>query len=195
MAIKIDKSVTLGVRNWSAIGQQAIKLIRFDAGQGVFQQDKGIQHKKDYSTDYARLKERRFTYATKKRFKMNEGGMEYAGMGKERVRISDGKKGQRMAAYKGIAIASTNTSFVDMTVTGQTLRGLKIRAVDENSVTLGYEPKDAMKILGNARPPYNRVLVGLNDKNHNKIANLIFDIISERLIRDLGGDEIISLDI
>jgi hypothetical protein len=184
MAIKIDKSITLGVRQWAAIGQLAVRLIRADASKGVFQTDE--PHKNTYSFLYALMKWKGFYFPAEKIKGQSRKDFVNAMMSK-------GKK-IRPEQYKGLAL-NTNVSFVDMNLTGQTLRGLKIRAIDETSVTIGYETKDADKIIGNARPHLNRVLVGLNDKNHNLITDLIFDIISDRLIQNLGGDEIISLDI
>ena len=191
--LNFDRLVKFNEAFWKKLGSAVITWIRTDAGQGVFQTDE--PHKKTYNTDYARLKERRFKAVTKRRYKNVDGGMEYAGQGVERVRIKDGRKGQRLGQYQGVSIVSTNTSFVDMTVSGQTLRGLHIADSTPKSVTLSYQPRDLWKIVGNQRPGLNRRLVGLRAKNFNKLKDMFMQDISNKIIKDIVGRTTINIKI
>ena len=109
------------------------------------------------------------------------------------------KKGKakrtRMEAYKGVSITSTNTSFVDMTLTGQTLRGLKVRVVTENGTTLAFELRDADKIIGNQRPHLNRRLVGLNKKNQTTVRDMVIDEMNRQVKKQLPGKQTINFNI
>ena len=91
--------------------------------------------------------------------------------------------GQKLKAYKGVAIVSNNTAFVDMTLTGKTLRGLKPKEAKDFSVILAFNPEDTQKVLGNRDNGYN--LVGLNDKNIRIVKNEIVKKFEQNIKRDL----------
>jgi len=188
--INFDRIVRFTQRFWIKVGSELVKRIRADAGQGKFQTDEPV--KTTYSLGYARLKERRFKHTTKRRYAVNQGGMEY---GKKDVfRKKNGRKGERYEAYKGVSIASTNTSFVDMTVTGQTLRGLHVKESSNKNVLLSYQEKDAMKIIGNQERGLNRRLVGLNRKNQKVVEEMIIDAIQEAIIKEVVGKTTININ-
>lgn len=189
--LDLDQAIIIPKAFWTSLGTWIANTIRAEAQQGIFQTDE--PYKKDYNVDYARLKERRFTYKTKNRYVINEGGMEYAGQGKERVKIKNGRKGQRLKQFEGVSISSTNTSFVDMTATGQTLRSLKILEVTNNGVTLTFNPRDIWKIIGNQKPGLNRRLVGLRRKNREKVRDMIVEKIQDQLIKKIVGKTTINI--
>jgi len=89
---------------WVKVGSWAVNQIRSDAQQGIFQTDEPV--KTTYSKQYAELKANR----------MQTQGKDVKGKSKP----------EKVKSLKGVSIVSSNTSFVDMTLTGQTLRGLKI---------------------------------------------------------------------
>ena len=189
--INFDRIVRFTQRFWIKVGSELVKRIRADAGQGKFQTDEPV--KTTYSLGYARLKERRFKHATKRRYIVEQGdGMSYTQ--KSMLRKRDGRKGERYSAYKGVSIASTNTSFVDMTVTGQTLRGLHVKESSNKNVLLSYQAKDAMKIIGNQERGLNRRLVGLNRKNQKVVEEMIIDAIQEAIIKEVVGKTTININ-
>jgi len=188
--INFDRIVRFSQRFWIKVGSELVKRIRADAGQGKFQTDE--PHKATYSPGYARLKERRFKHATKRRYAVNQGGMEYGQ--KEVFRKKNGRKGERYSAYKGVSIVSTNTSFVDMTVTGQTLRGLHVKESSNKNVLLSYQTKDAAKIIGNQERGLNRRLVGLNRKNQKVVEEMIISAIQEAVVKEIVGKTTININ-
>jgi len=154
----------LGQNFWKMIGTEAINRTRKDAGQGIFQTDE--PWKKTYSIEYAERKERGFREPVQTKTKT----------GKVKTKMV------REEAYKGVSIVSRNTSFVDMTVTGQTLRGMKVAGLMPNGVTITFELKDAEKIVGNQRPGLNRRLVGLNKKNKDELGKMIRTAIDKNIL-------------
>ena len=174
IVLNLDKAVKFSKPFWSKVGQWIVNKIRADAGQGVFQTDD--PWKKTYSPEYAELKENKMSQITG-----------YTKKGKA--------KRTRLEPYKGVSITSTNTSFVDMTLTGQTLRGLKVRVVTENGTTLAFELRDADKIIGNQRPHLNRRLVGLNKKNRTKVRDMVIDEMKRQVKKQLLGKQTINFNI
>lgn len=166
---RIDEAIKFPVAFWKSVGSWIVNKIRADAGQGVFQTDQ--PHKKTYSTAYARLKERGF----------------------RKLPTGKKKQGDRIASYQGVSVASTNTSFVDMTATGQTLRGLHVKDSTVSSVTLSFRPEDVKKIVGNQRPGLNRRLVGLNRKNQEHVHKLVKAEIARQLKKSIAGKTTINI--
>ena len=175
---RIDEAIKFPVAFWKSVGSWIVNKIRADAGQGVFQTDQ--PHKKTYSKDYADIKENRMKKAV---------GTIQSGKNKGKV------KREKMEQYKGVSIASTNTSFVDMTLTGQTLRGLHVKDSTVSSVTLSFRPEDVKKIVGNQRPGLNRRLVGLNRKNQEHVHKLVKAEIARQLKKSIAGKTTININL
>lgn len=192
--INFDRLVKFSTSFWIKVGSFVVRRIREDAGRGVFQTDEPV--KKTYSKDYAELKERRFRAKTKNRYKNLYGG-ESGKKILERVKIANGRKGERLEQYKGVSIVSTNTSFVDMTATGQTLRGLHVveGSVTEKGVSVAFHPRDIDKIVGNQKPGLNRRLVGLNKRNVTKIQEMIITDIQDKVAKEIVGRTTINIKI
>jgi len=186
--INFDGILKFNKSFWVKVGSWAVNQIRSDAQQGIFQTDEPV--KKTYSTEYAQLKERRFTHNTKRRYVVNEGGMEYGS--KDVFRKKDGRKGERYEQFKGVSIVSTNTSFVDMTVTGQTLRGLKITETTPNGVQVSFNIRDLWKIVGNQKPGLNRRLVGLNNKNMKRLQELFINEVATQVAKNFVGKTVLN---
>lgn len=91
---------------------------------------------------------------------------------KYKSRTMRGSSGRRVSQY-ATAIESTNTAYVDMTLTGKLKRGLRIKEPTENGIWIGFEPKDTGKILGNEKR--GRLLRGLNTKNKKIVKQAIVD--------------------
>lgn len=151
MAIKIniDKIFTQMSKHWKRIGGLAIKWIREDARSGKFQNN-GSGYR--YSKQYAKYKEN------------------------DMRRFTDGK---RLKSHYASSISSHQTNYVDMILTGQTLRGLKVRSVENDGVTLGYEPADTKKIIGNRARGYD--IVGLSQENIAKVKEELSKGLSDEL--------------
>lgn len=132
--INLSKILKLTPSWWKQLGGFIVKWIREDFAQGLFQNNK--QHLAYRSKQYIK-------------YKLND-----------MRRFTDGK---RLKSHYGDPIASRQTTYVDMTLTGKLKKGLRPRSSTSNSVTMGYDPADAPKILGNKK--YGRDVVGLNDKN------------------------------
>lgn len=144
--IKLTKSF------WNKTGQLAAQWIRADAEKGKFQTPTGKSIKDFYNKAYAKYKANRMERFTT---------------------TKNGKKGQKINAYYGRSTTGTQTSKVDMRVTGDLLDSLKVKDSNNTSVKVGFEgTKDNIGKLRGALE-YQRLLVGLNDDNINKVKGLI----------------------
>lgn len=65
------------------------------------------------------------------------------------------RKGKRKAAPRGSSQASTETNFVDLTLTGKMLDELKTTKFDKNSATIGLSGFNAEKARHNAKRGYD----------------------------------------
>mgnify|MGYP003112305529 FL=1 len=125
-------------------GEKAKSLIIEDADNGIFQNN---QKKLSYSEPYATLK---------------QGSMRRSGRG-----LKKKGKGTRFKAFKGKSL-NTETAFVNMRLTGQTLRRIAVKTI-----------KDGFKLVfanggiveGNANRGY--VLDDLRDENYLKIEKML----------------------
>jgi hypothetical protein len=167
-------------QEWNEVGTYANSLIQNDMAEGIFQTPGGSSNKPTYNPQYAKYKANEMRRFGRTKIKTNS-GIEYKG----RVKAGTNKKtgattGQRLKGYYGQPIESTNTSFVDMTVTGRLKKSLRVRSRTSNSVTSGYDPENSMKILGN-QEKYGRIIVGLNDKNIELVKNRILMILKRKL--------------
>lgn len=160
MAVKIniDKVFEQMSKRWKRIGTLAAQWIGEDARKGIFQNNTSGYK---YSEQYAKYKANNMR------------------------RFTDNK---RLKNYYATSISSTDTSKVNMTLTGQTLKGLKVRTIENNGVTLGYEPADAKKIIGNRVHGYD--IVGLNSANIDKVKDELVKGFSEEF-KKLMKDKIV----
>lgn len=159
MAIKINSGdiIKLTPRFWKNLGDKKIKTaVQRDMENGLMQNGKSsIPYK---STQY-------------KKYKSND-----------MRRFTDGG---RLKSMYGLPIESNETDYVNMTLTGHTKRGLKVKSANKKGVEMAFDPADAKKILGNEGRGYD--IVGLNEKNIDMARNEIlreFDR-NERRQRDV----------
>lgn len=166
---KYEKVIELTPAFWrKKVGGQVPGWIRDDAKKGIMQNNrKGLSYKSRSYVEYKRRGMRRKTdnkmlgspraIKTKRR----------KGMTKIKpVRLKTGKQGMA-----GTTIMSRQTAYVDMTLTGQTLFGLRPIAASKKGVTMAYAAKDAGKVAGNMLRGYS--IVGLNKQNIAKVKRLI----------------------
>ena len=169
--INFDGILNFNKSFWVKVGSWAVNQIRSDAQQGIFQTDEPV--KTTYSKQYAELKANRMQTQGKN---------------------AKGKtKPEKVSSLKGVSIVSTNTTFVDMTLTGQTLRGLKITETTPNGVQVAFNIRDLWKIVGNQKPGLNRRLVGLNKKNMNKLAEMTDNEIRQMIGKNWTGKTTINI--
>ncbi|MBW7889567.1 MAG: hypothetical protein LC115_08185 [Bacteroidia bacterium] len=158
-------------RFWIKLGQWIINTVRRETQQGIMQTDE--PWKATYSQKYKELKANNFRVPGKT------------------------KKGKptmvRMAQYRGVSIASTNTAYVDMTATGQTLRGFQIVETTENSVVLSYAAADIWKIIGNQKPGLNRRIVGLRAANRDAVTDMFVEMVTDETIKKIVGKKEIRI--
>ena len=158
---------------WVKVGSWAVNQIRSDAQQGIFQTDEPV--KTTYSKQYAELKANR----------MQTQGKDVKGKSKP----------EKVKSLKGVSIVSSNTSFVDMTLTGQTLRGLKITETTPNGVQVSFNIRDLWKIVGNQKPGLNRRIVGLNKKNREALIKIEDNQVSQAIKKDFVGKTTININL
>lgn len=85
-------------------------------------------------------------------------------------RFTDGKK---LKAYSGRSVRSNNTKSVNMYLTGQTIDGFSYKGSNNHSMTVGYQDKDADKIIGNEA--LGRFITTLSEENQTKTLKVIED--------------------
>jgi len=173
--INFDGIIKFNKSFWVKVGSWAVNQIRADAQQGIFQTDEPV--KKTYSLDYAELKEQRM---------QKKVGTIKSGKNKGKTKF------EKIKQYKGVSIVSTNTSFVDMTLTGQTLRGLKITETMPNGVQVSFNIRDLWKIVGNQKPGLNRRLVGLNKKNMKRLQELFINEVATQVAKNFVGKTVLN---
>lgn len=155
---------------WVKVGSWVVNQIRSDAQQGIFQTDEAV--KTTYSKQYAELKANR----------MQTQGKDAKGKSKP----------EKVKSLKGVSIVSTNTSFVDMTLTGQTLRGLKVTETMPDGVQVAFNIRDLWKIVGNQKPGLNRRLVGLNNKNMKRLQELFINEVATQVAKNFVGKTVLN---
>jgi hypothetical protein len=189
MSKSLSNITNLGTSFWKRLGQQAVQWIREDAKKGIMQTKDGNSNKPNYSPEYAKYKAndmRRSTVgkATGRGYTFDKAGdIKYkdlyfankkAKTAIQRKADSTHGSGQRLKAYKGVSISNRDVSKVNMELTGQMFRGLRVVGVDNNGVDCAYQStkENIGKIVGNQQK-YNRRVVGLNDKNIEKARQLL----------------------
>jgi len=158
---------------WVLIGEWVSNTIRADARKGIYQTDEPV--KTTYSPQYAKLKAN--------------------GMQEQTTNAKGKTKSEKVKSLKGVSIVSRNTSFVDMTLTGDTLNSLEISAILPNGVQVAYKPRNIWKIVGNQRPGLNRRIVGLNKKNREALIKIVENQVSQAIKKDFVGKTTININL
>ena len=153
MNLNIAKITKFTQSFWKQLGVFVAKWIRADAEKGIFQNDK--------RNDYYRSK-------GYKAYKLRD------------MRTADGK---RLKSYFGKRISSNETSFVNMTLTGDLLRYLAPKTATDDSVSVAFRMQDYWKVKGNER--FGRLLLGLREENKQKVAKMIGAEIAENIKKNL----------
>lgn len=141
-------------------------MIWADAKRGVYQTPDGNQNKPTYNKTYAKYKAnymQRFTSS------------------------ASGKKGQKIKSYYSTSVSNNDTNVVNMSLTERTFKYFiqnGVKFFDSISVTLGYNPVDSKKIIGNAEK-YNRQIVGLNNENKAWVKKQILEQFNENIRKEL----------
>lgn len=177
---------------WLKIGGLIPNWVYEDAKRGKMQNNgQGYHYKSETYKRYKANGMKRFTKGDAKLssikgkkdlfFKNPKAGLDKKGIG----------TGDRLKSYKGVSIESTNTSFVDMILTGRTIKSLKPKSSDETGVVMAFGQDKAGVILGNAKRNYN--IVGLNNNNRKKIRNIILAQLDNNLKKEIGKTIIINI--
>ncbi|OGU83148.1 MAG: hypothetical protein A2W11_13105 [Ignavibacteria bacterium RBG_16_35_7] len=175
----------LKTSDWSRMLKLCIQWIQADFKVGKMQDGKSnLQYLSEQYKKYKASGMRRLTKSGKA--KAFDPSGDYRGnrlYGKRKATA----KGRRVSGFYAKSIESTNTAFVDMTLTGNLKKGLHVKAVTEQGGTIGYEPSDAKKLEGNRR--YGREVVGLNEENQEKLKKEIIEIFQKNaqtiLVKDV----------
>jgi hypothetical protein len=185
---------------WLDIGNYMVQLIRKDFAEGKFQNDlSGLQYNSKQYKKYKSLGMKRLTlgegklysskvgeaggsayYRTGRLFTHNKSALRYKKGGGQSLKTKTYSKGQRLAEYAGQSIESTTTTFVDMTLTGETKKGLHVDKAEYNGVWLAYRPADTQKILNNAQK-YGRQVFGLSTENKKLCEELLINRLNKHL--------------
>jgi len=176
-----DKINILTPQDWRKIGTFANKLIQNDFGEGKFQNNKSnLQY---LSQQYKKQKANGMRRVTKGGvLKDFDPSHDYPGKrlyGKKK-RVAEGK-GQRLRGFFGQPIESTNTAFVDMTLTGRLKKSLIVKENLPNGIRSGYSTSDDNpgKIEGNRK--YGREVLGLSDENQEKVKDYMIGLMKNHV--------------
>ena len=155
--MKLGDVLKIQPNDWMRLGELIAKWVRKDMEKGVMQNDTQGHR---YSRQYARYK------------------------ANEMRRFTDGK---RLKQYYASPIESTQTSYVDMTLTGRLKRSLQPLRALSNGVRMAFGSENTGKILGGQK--LGRDVVGLNENNQKKTLEWIASQIDEK-IEDWEKEEI-----
>lgn len=191
-----NKIVRFTPQFWLKLGGLVPKWVKDDALKGIMQNNGHDYHYR--SKEYMKYKAnnmRRFTKGEGKTFSDKEGFF----FGKtffDNKKAKTGKKtgfttGDRLKAYKGISIESTDVSKVNMTLTGRTINSLHPKTSDDVSVTMAFAPAYGGIVLGNKQRGYD--ITGLNNENLKKVRNLILQQLDNNAKKELGKKIVINI--
>ena len=181
--IGLTKIIELKTSDWKRLLQLCVQWIRADMKLGIMQDGKtnlqylSQQYKRYKANQMKQLKYGRSLYSPEANKLMRS-----SKVSKKALK----GKGDRLWAYHGKAIESTNTAYVDMTLTGDLKKGLKVKSVNVSGGMIGYEPEDTKKLQGNRR--YGREIVGLNEANKDKLKDEIVEIFQKNALTILSKD-------
>lgn len=176
-----DKINILTPQDWRKIGTFANKLIQNDFAEGKFQNNKSnLQY---LSQQYKKQKANGMRRVTRGGvLKDFDPSHDYPGKrlyGKKK-RVAEGK-GKRLSGFYGQPIESTNTAFVDMTLSGRLKKSLHVKENLPNGIRSGYNLTDNNpgKIEGNRK--YGREVLGLSDENQEKVKDYMIGLMKNHV--------------
>ena len=169
MKLNLEKIPVLGSKFWRELGGKIPFWVKDDALKGIMQDNTSGHFYK--SLQYVK-------------YKANE--MRKFGRGKEKKGA-----GERLSGYKAVPIESTQVNPVNMTLSGQTINGLRPISSDDTSVTMSFSLTDAGKVIGNQARGYD--VVGLNDKNIELAKSLIIRELKKRQLEFIPKNIIITV--
>lgn len=191
-----NKIVRFTPQFWLKLGGLVPKWVKDDALKGLMQNNGHDYHYR--SKEYMRYKAnnmRRFTKGEGKTFSDKEGfffGKTFFNNKKAKTSKKTGfTTGDRLKAYKGISIESTDISKVNMTLTGRTINSLHPKTSDDVSVTMAFSPAYGGIVLGNKQRGYD--VTGLNNENLKKVRNLILQQLDNNAKKELGKKIVINI--
>ena len=181
-----DKINILTPQDWRDIGTFANKLIQNDFGEGKFQNNRSnLQYLSQQYKKYKANNMRRLTKGGELKYfdpSQDYRGRRYYGSKKA---LKKGKKGftsgDRINGYYQQPIESTNTAFVDMTLTGRLKKSLIVKENLPNGIRSGYSTSDDNpgKIEGNRK--YGREVLGLSDENQDKVKDYMIGLMKNHV--------------
>lgn len=178
----VAPQIGLTEEDWKEVGAYANSLVQNDMAEGVFQTPTGTSNKPNYNQQYAKYKANGM-----KRFTVGKEGYFY---GKTYFKNKKAKKkSERLSGYYGIS-TNRQVGFVNMILTGTLQKALKYVKPFSNGVTCGFEQSDNLigKLKGANR--YNRLLLGLSDKNIAKVKTLIESLLKAKNIYQVVNIEV-----
>ena len=176
-----DKITILNEQDWRKIGTFANKLIQNNFGEGKFQNNKSnLQYlSRQYKLSKS-LGMQRLTRDTKKGRKQV---YQKTNIGYGVSDVMRNKKGssKRLSGYYQQPIISTNTAFVDMTLTGRLRDTLIVKENIPNGIRSGYSISDNNpgKIEGNRN--LGREVLGLSTENQDKTKDYMIGLMKNHV--------------
>ena len=170
----IAKLPELTPKFWMFVGTEVKKWVDIDCRKGKMQ-DHTANH--PLSRKYKKYKDndmRRFTDGKRLGDTMSSKG------GKQRT-----LKPRRFPLV-GKSLQTFGVPYVKMILTGDTIRGLKPTKASKNGVTMGFNQKDSVKVLGNQQIGYN--IVGLNRENIERVRQEIIKEFNKNKVKFLKKD-------
>lgn len=142
---------------------------RTDALKGIMQDKQGSSGLQYFSQQYKKYK---LNYMNK--FTRN------LKSGKTKKQTNSPAGGfKKLKSVRGMSIVNNDISQVNMTLTGQMWNGLGLKDSGSDYFVAAFQPKDTGKISGNR--VLGREVVGLNDKNIEKLGNIITEQLNKNV--------------
>lgn len=174
-----EKIPQLSRKFWKRIGEKIPGWLFKDCQKGLMQNN---TQKHNLSEQYKKYKDHDM-----KRFSDNKR------LGAPRT-LKDGT----VKTYKdrefpliGRSLFTIGKSFVTMLLTGDTVKGLGIKKVNKNGVTMKFQLADTPKILGNRKRGYD--IVGLNKKNRRLVKVEIIKEFKKNKVKFLKKNIVINV--
>jgi hypothetical protein len=182
---ELSKALRLGVSFWTKAAQWVKTWIHEDALQGKLQGDPQVQPYRPLPNKYPLYKAngmRRVTFDT------NSTRQSGSKLKKSGDRFKSGN--ERLKGYSG-GNYNTDTSSVNMILSGKTIMGLHASQVDDDGVTMSYPKSSEGAIKGNEA--LGRNIRTLSQENQDKLKESIAeqldksikDVLKQRLVIDI----------
>ena len=187
-----NKIVRFTPKFWLKIGGLVPQWVKADSLLGKMQND--MQNFAYKSKEYVKYKANQMRRLTK------GSALSSSIKGKKDLYFNNPKSGKnkkglstgdRLKAYNGISIESTDVSKVNMTLTGRTINSLHPKTSDDVSVTMAFAPAYGGIVLGNKQRGYD--VTGLNKENLQKVRNLILAQLDNNAKKELGKKIVINI--